>query len=225
MSLLYKGLPFKTDWVEYPDIEHTLKRLGAPPTGKKPDGSDAYTLPAIYDDSTGRYISDSLKIAEYLDETYPDTPRLFPPGTRAAIELLQFHFSQTVAGPLFRLVISPTCVNLNPRSEEYFRRTREATFKCKIEEISPAGPKRDEGWAKVKEGLSTLDQLLSTNGKDAQSYLENTFSFADAIVVSYLLWAKIVLDENEEWQALEGWDNGRWARLLASTKEYQAVLD
>lgn len=225
MSLIFKGLPYKTEWVEYPDIEPTLKRLGAPPTGIKPDGSDAYTLPAIYDDSTKVYISDSWKIAEYLDETYPDTPRLFPSGTKAAIDLFQYHFSHSLFKHILHAVIAPTCHTLNPRSEEYFRRTREATFKCKIEEIAPAGPKGDEVWALVKEGLSTLSQVLSKNGPDAQFYLNDQFSYADAIVVSFLEWAKIVMQANDEWKSVETWDNGRWARLLSSTEKYHAGRD
>ena len=52
--LHYKGLPFRTQWVEYPDIEPTLRLLDALPTSKNEDGSDYYTLPVIHDDSTGR---------------------------------------------------------------------------------------------------------------------------------------------------------------------------
>lgn len=80
LSLQLKGIPFKTEWVEYPDIEPLCKRIGALPTSKKTDGRDHYTLPTIFDPSTGRAISDSLPIALYLDQTYPDSPghSLFP---------------------------------------------------------------------------------------------------------------------------------------------------
>ena len=47
-----KGLPYRTVWVEYPDIVAVLEKIGAPPAGKAPDGSPKYTLPAIYDPNT-----------------------------------------------------------------------------------------------------------------------------------------------------------------------------
>ena len=82
-SLNYKGLPFRTVWVEYPDIESTLKAAGiVSNTRKKPDGSPTWTVPAIYDPKTKTGITESFAIAEYLDKTYPDTPLLIPPGTR-----------------------------------------------------------------------------------------------------------------------------------------------
>ena len=224
VSLHFKGLPFKTEWVEYPDIEPTLKRLGAPPTSKKPDGSDAYTLPAIYDDSTKQYISDSIKIAQYLDETYPDTPKLIPSGTRAAIEIFQTLFSQSVSRHLFALVIAQTNAALNERSEEYFRRTREAMFKVKLEEIAPAGPKREQTWETVKEGLGVIADALSKNGSDKLYYFGDKLSYADVIVASYLYWGKVVLEDNEEWKStVEKWDDGRWAKLLDATSAYFAV--
>ena len=225
MSLIYKGLPYKTEWVELPDIEPTLKRLGAPPTSKKPDRSDKYTFPAIYDDTTKRYVSDSWKIAEYLDETYPSTPRLFPPGSKAAIDLFQDHFERTVKRHFFHAMIAHICHNLNPRSEEAFRSSREAMFNCKLEEIAPAGPKRDEVWSLAEQGLSQLSLFLSKNGPDSQYFFGDTFSFADVIILSFLSWVKIESRADDEWKLVETWDDGRWVRLLSSTEKYHAGRD
>ncbi|EGN93794.1 hypothetical protein SERLA73DRAFT_144791, partial [Serpula lacrymans var. lacrymans S7.3] len=79
----YKGLVFKTVWIEAPDIEERMKVIGAKPTRVKSDGSDFYTLPVIEDPSTGAIVSDSLVIVEYLDKTYASTPAVLPPDTRA----------------------------------------------------------------------------------------------------------------------------------------------
>jgi glutathione S-transferase len=79
-NLRYKRIPYETVWVEFGDIERVSKEIGAPPTGKKPDGTNLYTLPAIRDQDTGRAISDSFAIASYLDERYPER-RLIPVGT------------------------------------------------------------------------------------------------------------------------------------------------
>ncbi|KAG9308897.1 hypothetical protein JVU11DRAFT_11357 [Chiua virens] len=77
-SLGYKGLPFTTVWVEFPDISALLQSKGI--------DQGPYTLPAIEDPNTGAVIVDSLAIATYLDETYPETPKLMSPAARALME-------------------------------------------------------------------------------------------------------------------------------------------
>ncbi|RDB26472.1 Glutathione S-transferase-like protein ustS [Hypsizygus marmoreus] len=80
-SLNFKGLPYKTVWVEYPDIAELSKKLGIAPTNEGPNGPN-YTLPAIYDPTTGTALAESIAIAEYLDKTYPDTPASSLQGVR-----------------------------------------------------------------------------------------------------------------------------------------------
>ncbi|KAI0682851.1 hypothetical protein BC835DRAFT_807562, partial [Cytidiella melzeri] len=55
-ALNYKGIPYRTEWVEYPDIEPLCKKIGGSATAKKEDGRDHYTLPMIYDPSTGEVV-------------------------------------------------------------------------------------------------------------------------------------------------------------------------
>ena len=60
--LNYKGLPYKTVFLNFVDIKPTLQALDVPPLE-----GDHYTVPAIIDKDTGRRVSDSYRIAEYLD--------------------------------------------------------------------------------------------------------------------------------------------------------------
>lgn len=215
IALNYKGIPYKTQWIEYPDIEETLKKLGGTPTSTKDDGRDHYTLPAIHDSTTRKTITDSMDIAVYLEEKYPDTPSLFPKGTRAATELLNYHFMTTVSAKLLPLLLPPTCLSLNPPSAEYFRRTREQSYGKTLEEFAPPGPARDEAWAKVKEGLELLASIYAKNGEGKPYFFGEAFSYADAIVAGFLVWARIVVrPESEEWKAVASWNDGRWAKLL-----------
>ncbi|TFK22709.1 hypothetical protein FA15DRAFT_688229 [Coprinopsis marcescibilis] len=78
LCLNYKQLPYHTIYALYSNVTAFAKKHGIPPTGVKPDGSPSYTLPAIHDSKTNATVSDSFKIARYLDETYPDTPAFFP---------------------------------------------------------------------------------------------------------------------------------------------------
>lgn len=221
----YKGIPYKTEWVEYPDIEETLKKLGGVPTSKKADGRDHYTLPAIHDPTTGKIVTDSMNIAAYLDKEYPDTPSLLPKGTRAATELLNSHFKSTVLTKLSPLMLPPCCATLNPRSAEYFRRTREKSYGKKLEEFTPPGPIREEAWAKVKEGLNLLDEIYAKNGEEKPYFFGETFSFADVIVAGCLIWVRIILrPESEEWKAVARWNEGRWAKLLELVEKDLVVV-
>jgi len=220
LALTFKGLPFKTEWVEYPDIENLLKKLGGAPTEVK-EGRDHYTLPAIHDSNTGKVITDSLKIAEYLEDTYPDTPPLFPFGARAAVAVFDQYFLQTAAAPMRVIMLPESCYRLNPASKDHFRRTRESTYKMKLEEFSPVGPKRDADWEKIKEGYANISGILSKNGPGKPFFFGDTLSYADMITASYLLYIKIIIGaDTNEWKAVEQWDDGRWVHLLEVAGNY-----
>lgn len=79
-ALNIKGLPYRTEWVEYPDIAPLIKSFGLPPNL---NSYMPYTLPTIYDPRTKRAIMDSMEIAKYLDDEYPETPAVLPKEVRA----------------------------------------------------------------------------------------------------------------------------------------------
>jgi len=225
MALLFKGLPFKTEWVEYPDIGPRMKELGAEATAEWEDGSPRWTLPVTKDDTTGKVVADSWKIAMYLDDTYPDKPTLFPFGVRAPVDFLHAYFFNTAIRPGLPIFLSETCVKLNPPSEKIFRRAREAEFKLKMEEFAPPGPKRDAIWAAAKAGFDTFAAKYASNGDGTLPYFYgDKISYADLVVASFLWWIKVVLrSENPEWKKMEGWNDGRWVKLIELTKKYQSV--
>jgi glutathione S-transferase len=74
--LNYKNIPFVTIWVDYSEISIAMKSIGARPS-KRRDGSEVNTVPVLSDPNTGALITDSLKIASYLEKTYPEKP-IFP---------------------------------------------------------------------------------------------------------------------------------------------------
>lgn len=210
MSLNLKGLQYKTVWVEFPDIEALYEKLDLKPTGK-------CTLPVIHDPSTNKTISDSAAIARYLDETYPSTTPLFPPGSEA---LPNFEDRETFAS-LLGIMCIKICLNLNPVSGEYYRRTREAQFGNKLEELSPVGPKREEDWKKVQEGFTAAATLLE--GK--KFVLGDTISFADVTIAAWVLWLKRTLGaESQEWKDMEGWNDGIWPKYIGQFAEYEKII-
>jgi len=207
-ALNIKGVSYKTEWVEYPDIESLAKKIGAPATGTKGDGSPSYTLPIIQDPNTGKVIADSFLIAEYLDATYPTGNALFPAGTKPVIAAFESGIVNALGG-LFMQQLALSCSILNPSSEAYFRRTREAQFGKKIEEFSPEGATRDADLAKGKEAFAAVDGWLAKS--EGKFVLGNTVSYADGILAGWFIWIKLT---NPNWKEIASWHNGRWATYL-----------
>ncbi|KAH7919228.1 hypothetical protein BV22DRAFT_1051189 [Leucogyrophana mollusca] len=216
-SLNFKGLPFETKWIEYPDIAGVLQAIGAKPSLMS-DGSQVYTVPVIQDPNTGAVITDSFAIAEYLDRTYPEKP-LFPHGTSTLIHVFDRAF--LAAGRDSKLLVLVRMAEiLNPVSEEYFKRTREEGYGMKWEDFSPEGPKRDADWESLKAAHNAMNGWYEKGGK---WIMGEAFSYADIIVACEILWYKRVFHE-DEWVNYSTWNEGRWPKLLAAVQE-ECTLD
>ncbi|KAF9468316.1 hypothetical protein BDZ94DRAFT_779256 [Collybia nuda] len=221
-SLNFKGLPYTTVWVECPDIEATCKKIGALPTAKKIDGSPLYTLPSIYDPSTGVAVSESTEIAIYLDTTYPNTPKLFPPGSHALQrDVLDAHFRpSTMAMLQFTM---PAIFNvLNPVSQVFFRLTKEVVFGMTVEELSPKGKRREEEWAKVREEFQVIHSRLPH--ENGPYIMGSKVSFLDFVVASHVMVIKDLLGEgSKEWNDMKTWNGGRWVALMKNVERYTKI--
>ncbi|KAF8509360.1 hypothetical protein BU17DRAFT_70460 [Hysterangium stoloniferum] len=212
LSLNFKGLQYRTVWLEYPDIEPTMKRIGASPGGTKPDGSPKYTIPVIVDpahaapDGTPIPITDSWKIAEYLDEKYPEPGLLFPKGTKALQSL--FHDYAVTKG-LYKaapMLLYSVLGLLSDESHVHWRTYQEAAFGAKLEDLCPVGSQKWE------EQSAIVKKVLDKNGTDGPFVLGAQVTFADFILVSMLeMISKVIPDEWEK--IIQHLDNGRWQKM------------
>ena len=219
LALNYKGIPYRTQWVEHPDIAATLSSIGVKPN--PPTAFAQYTVPAIYDPRTRTAIQDSVKIAAYLDETYPETPRLLDPSTvvlETAFQDALFHAVHQPANPL----VLPTCIGfLLPSGAAYFRPKMEALMGRKISELCPP-EKRPEQWAAVERGFGALASWFESAGDDRLLFTgggpngENgRVSHADTGLAAFLIFLRFCLGkDSEEWRQVESWNGGRWQRVL-----------
>jgi len=123
-----KNIPYTTMWVEYPDIEPTLRALRAAPTGVVPDfkGGERpfYTVPAITDPNTlneeGKptVVVESSKIAAYLDKYYPGVgPVLVPSGTKGFQAVFEDYILKTFIYPCREIIIPSFYENLTEGSK------------------------------------------------------------------------------------------------------------
>ncbi|KAI0089591.1 glutathione transferase GTE1 [Irpex rosettiformis] len=223
-ALNYKGIAYRTEWTEYPDIEPLCKRLGIPPTDKKPNGGDRYTLPIIYDPSTNTAVGDSAKIAKYLDTAYPRTPRIFPPGTDAFQAAFEAFFLSKILQPTFRTVAAQTAAKtLNPISGEFFRRSREEDFYFgKLENLNTP-----EAWKALEEGLGQAKIFLEANGEGkALTFFGNKdkLTFSDFQLAAVLKWSKSAWGDNsEEWERIARFHDGFPGKFLEQFNELEVV--
>ena len=198
--------------MEFPDIEALAKRIGAPPCSYGSDGTPNYTVPIISDPNTGKVVSDSFLIAEYLDATYPGEKVLFPPGTKPLVAAFEAGVVNAMSG-LFPVQLTATCGILNPSSEAYFRRTREPMFGRKVEEFSSEGPQRDADVAKGKAAFDAVDGWLAKS--EGKFVLGDSISYADAVLGGWFVWIKVT---NLIWGDVATWHNGRWATHLENVE-------
>ena len=208
----YKNIPYRTEWVEYPDIEPLSKNLGIKPTGKKPDGTPFYTLPAIHDPSTGTFLAESFLIAEYLEDTYP-TPSIFPHGTKS----LQHAFQNSIGEKLafVRYFMLPCVLPKlgTQRSEEYFSRTKELSLGRPLKILE--GAEKAKEWAKFKDVMSNIDECIAKTDAKGPFVMGDTVSWADFFISAFLMYLKSILGEDsEEWKEVASWNEGRWKILL-----------
>ena len=228
-----KNIPYKTVWVEFPDIENLCKKIGAEATGRKPDGRAHYTLPAIYDPNTKTAVSNSIKIARYLDKTYPDTRVVLPVEGDAFIAMFEEKlWSVFPTFAPFNIIVPPLYDIIRPASKPYFRSTREERL-GPFEELAPIGSaKRAEKWEETKQGMHKIAAWLEAgpdpSGEEKLFFMGNKIGITYAVIrlASILLWFKACLgEESQEWKKMMDWDGGRWARLLAAFEKWEVVDD
>jgi glutathione S-transferase len=185
---------------------------------KKADGSPSYTLPVIFDDSTGAVISESFAIAEYLDKTYPDTPRLFPPGTKT----LQAGFADSILPTLKSVVmfLSPKIPRiLNPPSSKYYRDTR---FGGQAVEV-PSGKEGEMQWAKVKDELELIYSWMEK--EEGLFVMGSNVCFVDIALAGYLVFMRRIWGEDSsEWKDFHGWFEAQCPGFIQSFEKYGASV-
>ncbi|KAL4264205.1 GST N-terminal domain-containing protein [Pleurotus pulmonarius] len=212
-ALNFKGIKFTTVWLEYPEIEAECKRIGAPPTGKKPDGSPFYTLPVIQDPATGLAMSESNDILEYLDKAYPDTPKLFP-GNTLGIQLAFDSAAQSRLLNILPLVIAYIPAGLNPAAEAHWRSGREGQLGKRIEELEPKGEARVAALQKLQASLGEVDGWISKNG-GGKFITGDEMTFVDISLGGALCAVRVALGDQGAalWEEISGWHGGRWEKL------------
>ncbi|ETS82820.1 hypothetical protein PFICI_04696 [Pestalotiopsis fici W106-1] len=187
LLLNYKNVSYKTVFLEFQDIEPTLKDFGLAPneTGTK------YTVPVIQYVPTGAYMMDSKPISEFIEKTYPspavpltsDLGREIEAKTRQGLALT------------FRRSLMPREINiLSPGAQQFFRRTREAAIGHRLEDLLE-GDKEEQAWAEVAETMRSAGELIRTNSAEGPFVLGAHPSYTDFFIAGSLQCARVIDEE------------------------------
>ncbi|KAF8637039.1 hypothetical protein AX16_010894 [Volvariella volvacea WC 439] len=234
--LNYKRLRYHTVWVEFPDVENTLRAIGARPTGQsRTDGRLLYTLPTIVDPTHNpvhpEIISNANHIAEYLETAYPARP-VFPEGTRALQTLFVHYVMEIFVKPLLTIMVPLSHQNLPERSRSHFGQFGgmggvggmggNGGQSNGHGALTPA--QREQAWQAVEEQFNFLAMILDKNSVDGDGVvvMGRDVTYADFALCSVLIWIERMA-AHDGWSRVKRWNNGRWARLWDRCREYMDV--
>ncbi|EUC55846.1 glutathione transferase, putative [Rhizoctonia solani AG-3 Rhs1AP] len=223
LSLNHKGLPYRIEYLAFPDIEPRLKQLGVTPVS---DTHPRYTLPVIADPSSNpngkpTYISDSFQIALYLDEKYPAPkyPAIFPPGTRSLQHLIMYQYFPTIGaciGPIF-LPKMPRL--LDARSVEYLKGTMGGLLEPLPDDVAT------KKWEEARQKFIAFTKSVAINDgtKDGGPFIMgNTVTFLDFVIGGMFHWVKNIEGEDSvHLKEMLEWEGGRWDKHRQAIQEIE----
>ncbi|TGO49938.1 hypothetical protein BOTNAR_0411g00060 [Botryotinia narcissicola] len=175
LLLNYKGIPYKTSWIEYPDIEPTFKSLQVQPN----TSGIQYTIPTIQIPEVG-YVQDSSTIAALLEQRYPSPSLKIETPELSQVEDLIPKLQLSIR-PLWLPLLAKGL--LNDASRAYFEETRKERVGMDIYEYGEKEGK-EERWRDAEPVVRELGKLLKTKGG---TFIEGgTPTYADFFIVATL---------------------------------------
>ena len=147
-----------------------------------PHGSERVPVLLHHD----RPVVDSWTIANYLEDHFPDRRSLFGgEGGRAMARMINAWGDIAIVGGLSLLIVADIPNNLGEVDAAYFRKSREARFGKRLEEVQA---NRDTDIVAFRKSLEVMRQTLKKQpfvGGAAPNY-------ADYIVFGGFQWARVV---------------------------------
>jgi glutathione S-transferase len=171
MALKHKGLTFESQPVLISD-----KAAIAFSGGK--------TVPVIKDGET--VVRDSWKIAEHLEDRYPDAPTLFGGAIgRGVTQAFNTWVDRTLVAAMMPVIVADVHERVDPADEQYFRQQFEGFLKSTLEEARKRQPQALERLTRALEPMqAALKRQPFICGSDP--------AYADYILFSVLQWARVM---------------------------------
>ena len=132
-----------------------------------------------------RWVTDSWDIALYLDDAYPDTPKLFEgPQARAHAQFVKAWCERVVHPGIIKQILPQLFDMFHEKDKPYFRESRETRFGMSLEAFAADADALLPGFRSALTPLRvTLEHQAFLGGADA--------SFADYIMFGAFQWARV----------------------------------
>jgi glutathione S-transferase len=171
MALRHKGLAFESVPWRFTD------KAAIAPSGQG-------RVPVLVDN--GRWLHDSWRIALYLDDHYPDLPRLFrSAGERAAARFIA-DWCDLALLPVLRPLILLACYDaVADQDRRYFRESREKMLGRSLEAVCAERTEAEQALARVLTPMENTLGAVAHLGGDSPNY-------ADYILFGSLQWAHVI---------------------------------
>jgi glutathione S-transferase len=174
MALAHKGLSFEVRDLLFGDVP----RISA--TG------DKRTIPTI--EHAGHQVTDSWEIVRYLDDAFPNTPRLIADAAHSAeshvLKFFQYWVQTTLHAGIARLVMLDLHNSLHPDDHAYFRSSREKQIQKTLEDFQAGRETRVDDFRKSLQPLRlALGQSPFVSGDQP--------GYADYLAFGAFQWARL----------------------------------
>jgi glutathione S-transferase len=146
--------------------------------------SGGKTVPVIKDSET--VVRDSWKIAEHLEDRYPDAPSLFGGDIgRGVTHAFNVWVDRALVLPMLALIVADVHERVEPADEHYFRESMEKILKMTLEEARRG---RAEAMSRLTRTLEPMQALLKRQPWIAGAQP----AYADYILFSIFQWARVM---------------------------------
>lgn len=170
MALAHKGLAFATHPVCMSD-----KAAIAFSGGK--------TVPIVKDGDA--VVRDSWKIAEYLEEKYPEKPLFGGAIARGVSHAFNVWVDRTVVAAMLPVIVADIHERVDPADEAYFRESMERILRKPLEQ---ARAEREEALRRLGKALEPMQATL----KRQPFVCGEAPAYADYILFSPFQWARVM---------------------------------
>ncbi|KAK3985071.1 hypothetical protein QBC44DRAFT_335751 [Cladorrhinum sp. PSN332] len=219
LILHYKGLDYRTEWLEYPDIAPRLRDHVAPwpPNPKNNPEGITHTIPAVILPS-GEYVMDSRKIATRLEELYPSPSLHLDSPYQAKIETAMQRIMSHLGN--FFMPLVPKRI-LNEASHPHWYKTREIATGMDMDTLWETKGGKKAWDALEQEGtLQEVAGWLKEN-EEGPFFLGREVSYADFVWAGFLIFMKRIGEEDAYGEVLKRSGDGNvHERLLEAVKAW-----
>ncbi|KAK5957624.1 hypothetical protein OHC33_000811 [Knufia fluminis] len=217
LFLNYKGLNYRTEWTEYPDIKPKLQ--DHVPPAKSPLGIE-YSSPAITLPD-GTWIMDSRAIANEIEKRHPTPSVHLDSPVLSKIEEIMTKIMPALVGIYVPLVPQRL---LNEASHPHWYKTRPVWVGMPLDQLQ-----RERGGQKAWDGAKPYIDEVTKMLKEDQSgpyFLGKEISYADFVWAGYLIFMqRIGQDVWEDLMRTAGADAEVHGKLLLGLDQWTARSD